>query len=90
MFTYVSSACNDNHIISYQQHNMTAVHHACKFGHTEVVKLLLERSCDVMVRDNVSDDVICACKLYMMRMMRTYVPVIQNLISLQYHHLLML
>ena len=81
VFTYVSSAYNDNHIISYQQHNMTPFHHACKSGHTKLVKLLLERSCDVMVRDNVSNDVICACMLYMMRMMRTYVPVIQNLIS---------
>ena len=69
---------------------MTALHHACRSGSTDLVKLLIERGMSLMDRDDVSNDVICACMLYMMRMMRTYVPVIQNLISLQYHHLLML
>ena len=40
---------------------MTALHHACQSrGAAELVKLLIERGGDVMARDKVSNDVICA------------------------------
>ena len=38
----------------------TALHHACWSGSADVVKLVIERGCDVMARDEVSNDVMCA------------------------------
>ena len=43
------------------KHGMTALHHACQSGRAaDLVKLLIERGGDVMARDEVSNDVMCA------------------------------
>ena len=59
VFTSVSSAYNDHHIM-LQQYKMTALLHACQSGSTEVVKLLIERGMSLMDVDDVSNAVTCA------------------------------
>ena len=39
---------------------MTALHHACRSGSTDLVKLLIERGMSLMDTDDVSNDVMCA------------------------------
>ena len=51
--------CSDN-VISYidmllLQAGMTALHHACLNGQTEIVKVLLMNNADVSATDKVSD-----------------------------------
>ena len=51
---------------------MTALHSACIFGHTEVVKHLINNNADILATNNVSDytlavfisyEVFCNCLL---------------------------
>ena len=44
---------------------VTALHHACRSGSADLVKLLIERGCDMMARDEVSNDVMCIYMSYM-------------------------
>ena len=61
------------------KHGMTALHNVCKSkGPAELVKLLIELGCDVMAKDNVSNDVMCAYMSYMISMMRSYVQMIST------------
>ena len=81
MFTFLSFADHGDHIMLLFKHGKTALHHACKSnGPAELVKLLIEQGCDVMAKDNVSNDVMCAYMSYMISMMRSYVRMIYKLI----------
>ena len=51
---------HDHHIMLLFKLGKTALHHACLSGSTDVAKLVIERGCDVMARDEVSNDVVCA------------------------------
>ena len=60
MFTFLSSADHGDHIMFFFKYCTTALHYACQSGcPAELVKLLIEQGCDVMARDNVSNDVMC-------------------------------
>ena len=47
------------------KHGSTALHHACWSCNAKLVKLLIESGGDVMARDEVSNDVMCAYIYYM-------------------------
>ena len=41
------------------QGGRTALHYACRNGHTEIVKYLINNNADVSATDNVSDYAVC-------------------------------
>ena len=78
-FTVSPSADHDHHIMLLFKQGMTAFHYACLSDSVELVKQLIESGGDVMARDEVSNDVMCAYTYYMICVMWSCVPIMQNL-----------